>query len=842
MRWNSVARIVVPFGSLVSAAVAQSCPGDPGIELLSSSAQPRIGDPFVLTTKTTIGDLVVLFISVGSGPTATPYGNLCVSLPAAIVTFPQLTTAVSLPANIPYAVGLAGQNIHFQFLSKAVGPGPVHRSNGAAITIENDAEPNFSGTNRFVLAAPGALAVGDLDSDGHLDVVVPCDGSPLHVGPGLQVGLGDGLGDFSVFKSYELGLGTFVVGPTKAAAIVDVNADGDMDILAVGTQGMYCLIADHSLQFVKTGLFAGVSDTTDLAVGDFDLDGKIDVALANASASAISVLPGTGSGLFAPNATVTTSASLGGIATADIDLDGDLDLAAAFKSGSGGGQLFMGMPGSTFAAGTAIATGAPNFDVEIADLDHVGPLDVVLTGGFPNLVSIFEMTTSTNSLTQLSLNGSPGGVIVTDLDANGALDILATYSNPTIPSLNGLAMYAGQGNGNFNSAIAHQTAPNPWKAAAGDLDGDGYPDVVTSRRLPNGIQIDLDRNGDGFGLSGSPDPKNTPSLSDAAIVDFDANGVGDVVAIDVQSPALRTFVGNGAGQFTAGSPVILSATPAELVTGDLDGDADDDLVITSQSVADTQVLRTSGTGSFVTSTLPTLVGGRVALGDLDSDSHLDIVRIGTPVGQSSAVLRAWLGNGAGSFTAATSQSTANASRDVALGDLDLDGVLDAVVTNGGQLGQQSFHGDGHGNFPLAVTWNLLVPCGACALGDRDLDGKLDLAVEGTLTTNELHLANGDGTLSFSSWTPISTVGTVSEVMMSDINGDSWLDLLYTTFDHNVLIVSYGDANGSLTEEIGFRIAMPNSRFGLGNLNGDARPDIVTAGASPTRSLSVLLHR
>jgi hypothetical protein len=161
----------------------------------------------------------------------------------------------------------------------------------------------------------------------------------------------------------------------------------------------------------------------------------------------------------------------------------------------------------------------------------------------------------------------------------------------------------------------------------------------------------------------------------------------------------------------------------------------------------------------------------LALGDIDGDGDLDAVLPGT----------VWVNNGTGSFSAhpTTPSFGAGNSSDVALGDIDGDGDLDAVVANYAQAATVWVN-NGTGSFsahPTTPSFGGADSSRAVALGDIDGDGDLDAVVANSLSplAETVWVNNGTGSFSAHPTTPSFGGGTSNAVALGDIDGDGDLD-------------------------------------------------------------------
>jgi hypothetical protein len=231
---------------------------------------------------------------------------------------------------------------------------------------------------------PSAVAIGDLDADGHLDLVVTTYNASLPSRIGVLLGQGGGV--FGPETLYPAGL------PASGTAIRDLDGDGNLDLAVVGTGGASVLrgLGDGTFGATATHLIDGELHTT-LSVDDLDGNGVPDLALGSPTTETIEFLFGVGDGDFVHagslelGGVVIHPVPVSGLATGDVTGDGFMDLAVAVDQleqvivypGIGDGAFGSPTPYDLLGAASALLT----------DIDGDGRLDMVAGNGTARTVS-----------------------------------------------------------------------------------------------------------------------------------------------------------------------------------------------------------------------------------------------------------------------------------------------------------------------------------------------------------------------------------------------------------------------------------------------------------------------
>src|SRR3989449_3152709 len=232
---------------------------------------------------------------------------------------------------------------------------------------------------------PSFVAIGDLNADGKLDLLV------THAYSEVVVLLGNGDGTFDLGNTYETGLYPVVV------VIQDLNGDGRPDLAVANDfyQGVSVLLGNGDGTFQpKTDYPTGGSGTPSVAVGDLNGDGKLDLAAGDSGflgASSVAVRLGNGDGTFGPRSNFATGYNPVSVAIRDLDADGKPDVAMV-NAGANTISVLRGNGDGTFGPKTDYGSGAEPRSLAIGDLNGDGKPDLAVANTRSNTVSVLLNT------------------------------------------------------------------------------------------------------------------------------------------------------------------------------------------------------------------------------------------------------------------------------------------------------------------------------------------------------------------------------------------------------------------------------------------------------------------
>ena len=329
-----------------------------------------------------------------------------------------------------------------------------------------------------------SISLGDVNGDGALDVVVA---NGRHWPGQNRIYLNDGRAAFTLSRP----LGDEQAG-SYAVPLADLDGDGDLDI-AVGNDRTRNLVFlnDGSGRFEPGATFGTPSSTRSLTLADLDGDGRMDILVVNRGRRNF-IFFGDGSGAFGDGVPFGSGDdSTIDVVAADLDGDGDPDLVLANRDG-GANTIHWNDAGS-FARVTAYGTGSDETrGVAVGDVDGDGRADIVTANiGEANAVYFGDGSGGfERSVTFGRGDDRSYAVRLADLDLDGDLDIVvANVGGRNVVYFNG----GGWGGGGVAAAGFSELRFGcedcaTYGLAVGDLNGDGFPEIVTANSgAPNGV-------------------------------------------------------------------------------------------------------------------------------------------------------------------------------------------------------------------------------------------------------------------------------------------------------------------------------------------------------------------
>lgn len=577
--------------------------------------------------------------------------------------------------------------------------------------------------------------------------------------------------------------------------VTDLDGDTHPDLVLLQGEGLRILWGGGDLSFADPLLVPLGQPFVDLAVVEPGGDGLPEVILL-AEDGEVLVVPQTAARtLGAPASWWTAGCETPAfdLVFADLDDDGSAD---AFVSCTGGTYAIRSSSGDP--SGTSATSPDPYDTVLPADWDGDGDEDLLL-GGLDgrDLTLVLGDAGGTYSTSRVPVSEEVRLLAAGDLDGDGDPDVAAATGHENdLTWVENLGAAGFQVHSLFVDDYGDPYYRVPDHLFAADVDGDGISDLLADADLAT------------WTWSGNPGgPQDTKTANDwiqaldaVAFSDLDGDGTVDAVVSDAGGwLTVRRGAGDGSFQTPAALTLEQESTPLGSRAVDLDGDGDLDLAVATEAQAAFYLLDAE-TGTFAISDTWQDTGvdevdlGVFQVGDLDGDGDPDLVAANT--GRADEIF-VFLLDGAGHVAEVRVQTLTDATRSgrqMVLEDLDGDGDLDLVLDLHGNPTLRTLLNDGTGTFTLSATLELDRVVVDLAAGHFNGDGLLDLAFYDEEDT-EISLLLGDGTGSFTVGAPIPRGERTYDFAAGDFDGDG-LDDLWTLPESYGLVLLLNDGDGA----------------------------------------------
>ncbi|MFN9258739.1 beta strand repeat-containing protein, partial [Microcystis sp.] len=333
-----------------------------------------------------------------------------------------------------------------------------------------------------------------------------------------------------------------------------------------------------------------------VTVGDFNGDGKSDLAVANYNSNNVSVLLGTGTGSFGAATNFSVGNAPSSVTVGDFNGDGKSDLAVANRYGNNVSVL-LGTGTGSFGTATNFSVGIFPVSVTVGDFNGDGKSDLATANGSSNNVSV-RLGTGAGSFgtaTNFSVGTGPASVTVGDFNGDGKSDLAVANANSS-----NVSVLLGTGTGSFGPATNFTVGSFPYSVTVGDFNGDGKSDLAVANAGSSNVSVLLGTGTGSFGTATNFTVGTVPRS--VTVGDFNGDGKSDLAVANGSNNNVSVLLGTGTGSFGPATNFTVGSSPRSVAVGDFNGDGKSDLATANYNGGNVSVFLNADPTATVTIT------------------------------------------------------------------------------------------------------------------------------------------------------------------------------------------------------------------------------------------------
>ncbi len=259
------------------------------------------------------------------------------------------------------------------------------------------------------------------------------------------------------------------------------------------------------------------------------------------------------------------------------------------------------------------------------------------------------------------VGNSPYSVTAGDVNGDGKPDLITANLGA-----NTLTVLTNNGSGGFVLASSPGVGNSPWSLTSADVNGDGKADLISANYGADTLTVLTNNGSASFALASSPGVGSGPRSVTSA--DVNGDGKPDLISANIFEGTLTVLTNNGSGGFVLASSTGVGDGPVSVTSADVNGDGKPDLINANYFGNTLTVLTNNGSGGFVFS---------VTSADVNGDGKPDLIS----ANYSVSTLTVLTNNGSGGFVLASSPGVGNGPYSVTAADVNGDGKTDLISAN-----------------------------------------------------------------------------------------------------------------------------------------------------------------